>query len=156
MNNKYAVITAIAAISTSLFLSYSEVEAANFDGEPTIFTNGINSNENQIYEYSVLNNTDSLTFASVIADVEDKPNVIMIISDPIGNLTFCLPSPAGLVLLAMECTYNNPLAGDWVVNYLSFGITNEPLAYALAIDTFTNSTIVRAESNDAELRALIP
>lgn len=135
MISKYVTIAAIAALTTGLITFAPEAQAASADGEPTMFVNGINSNQVHSYIYNVPANSTEFGTALMIKDLQEKNNVSLVTIDPLGVAAICPVTPMAFSLLVSECNFMMPAAGIWTLSIVSGAIGNTPLGYAIAADT---------------------
>ena len=145
MNKKstISILSGLAAILTiaSLVFGIPPQEAlASHNGEPSMWVNGINDGQTHSYIYSVPAGNLDMSVALLIKDMEEKPNVSLWTTDPLGVVTVC---PIATVtagggptnLLVSECFFSPPAAGIWTISITAAGITNAPVGYAIAADT---------------------
>jgi hypothetical protein len=144
MNKKIAFSTIAASTFAILALGIGiplQEAQASHNGEPTMWVNGINSYQTHSYIYAVPAAGDlDMSVALLIKDMEEKPNVTLWTTDPLGVVTVC-PIAPGTVgggpanLLVSECFFSPPAPGIWTISITAGTITNNPVGYAIAADT---------------------
>jgi len=140
---KIATLSSVVVIA-ALFAVYLPLQdaAASHAAEPTMWVNGINEGQTHSYIYNVPAPTDSMdmSVALLIKDIEEKPNVRLMATDPTGVVTVCPIAPGTLGggpanLLVSECFFSPPASGIWTFSITAGGVMNNPLGYAIAADT---------------------
>ncbi len=144
-NRTIAVLTAVIVTAAVIGITTSiEQASASHNVEPSMWVNGINAGQTHSYIYMVpppTNNMD-MSVALMIKDMEDKPNITFIATDPNGVATVC-PIALGVAgggpanLLHSECFFTPPAPGIWTFSIVAGPIMNNPVGYAIAADTVT-------------------
>ena len=132
----------VAALTiVSLVFGIPPQEAlASHNGEPTMWVNGINDGQTHSYIYTVPAGNLDMSVALLIKDMQEKPNVTLWTTDPLGGVTVC---PVATItvgggptnLLVSECFFSPPAPGIWTISITAGAITNAPVGYAIAADT---------------------
>ena len=126
----------LGVIVTVMVMTISVPSAqASHNAEPSMFVNGINAGSAHSYIYNVIPGAIDLDVALMIKDMEEKSNVQLSITDPVGVTTICPYTPAGFNLLVAECVLSFPVPGIWTLTITSGAIANNPVGYAIAADT---------------------
>jgi len=143
---KKTIFSALTAIASAIVISalvlgipLQEAEASH-NGEPTMWVNGINNGQTHSYIYTVPAGNLDMSVALLIKDMQEKPNVTLWTTDPLGIVTVC---PVATVtagggptnLLVSECFFSPPAPGIWTISITAGAITNAPVGYAIAADT---------------------
>ncbi len=139
----FSALTGIAAafVISTLVLGMPLQEAdASHNGEPSMWVNGINDGQTHSYIYNVPAGNLDMSVALLIKDMEEKPNVTLWTTDPLGLVTVCpvatITAGGGPTnLLVSECFFSPPAAGIWTISITAAGIINAPVGYAIAADT---------------------
>lgn len=113
---------------------------ASHNGEPTMWVNGINQGQIHSYIYNVPAGNLDMSVALLIKDMQEKPNVTLWTTDPLGVVTVCPIAPFTVGggpanLLVSECFFSPPAPGIWTISITAGAITNNPVGYAIAADT---------------------
>lgn len=138
-----AIILVIAVILLVVIASIKQAEASH-NAEPSMWVNGINAGQTHSYIYNVPGPTDmmDMSVALLIKDMEEKTNVTLWTTDPMGVVTVCPIAPFTVGggpanLLVSECFFSPPTPGIWTISITAGAIMNNPVGYAIAADTIT-------------------
>ncbi len=130
---------AIAVIVGLVILMPIQSAEASANGEPTIWTEGINAGQFHDYIYNVPPGSGTFGAALLIDDLSEKPNVRLTLTDPAGIATVCPVTVVGGVgpafLSVAECNMPAPIPGIWTVSVQGGPILNNAVGYAVAADT---------------------
>ena len=133
-------LVAVFAIASMMFAIPQEAYASH-NGEPTMWVNGINKGQTHSYIYNVPAPNLDMSVALLIKDMQEKPNVTLWTTDPLGVVTVC---PVATVtagggptnLLVAECFFSPPAVGVWTISITAGpGMINNPVGYAISADT---------------------
>ncbi len=134
-----STITAIALVAGMIAFMPFQSADASANGEPTIWTEGINAGQIHNYIYNVPAGAGTFGAALLIDDLAEKPNVRLTLTDPAGVATVCPVTIVGGVgpafLSVSECNIPGPLPGIWTVSVQGGPIVNNAVGYAVAADT---------------------
>ncbi|MGI0074142.1 MAG: hypothetical protein ACREA3_10070 [Nitrosotalea sp.] len=131
--HKAGIAAISAAIVAVIAISVSPAAFANLPGNPTMWTDAVNSGQVNTYNYNVAAGAANLHVALMVDNANSKPVMTLTATAPNGVVTPC-PVIGGTTLTIAECNLAGPLAGAWTITVTAGALPAgaQPTEYAVA------------------------